>query len=99
MSGSIVLWNNGQSRNLALALSTVGAALVLLITQTRFELRRTTSHDFISAQYTVDRMTPSVTIFRADPTSARNECSVVDLEKMERELGVLRPWETLEEEK
>lgn len=58
---SIILWNNGQSRNLALAAGAIVGSLVLLATQGWFELRTPEEESGgFTAEVTIDRLTPSI---------------------------------------
>ena len=50
-----VAWENLGSRNLALGTGTLLAAIALFVVQLVFELRATTTHDFISTDLTLDR--------------------------------------------
>ncbi len=50
-----VTWNNSGSRNLTLATGALVAAIVLNLLQLKFELRAEETHDFITAELTVDR--------------------------------------------
>src|SRR5437870_374151 len=55
-----VAWANSSSRNLALATSTLGAALLLFATQLAFELRASSTTDFFTTEFTIDRKTPQI---------------------------------------
>lgn len=57
---SAVAWANANSRNLALATSTLLAAVILVATQLAFELQSRSNSDFFSAELFVDRKTPQI---------------------------------------
>lgn len=65
-------WANAGSRNLALATSTLVAALLLFVTQLPFELRSKSNTDFFSAEFTVDRVTPEIRQWSYPPVSPQN---------------------------
>jgi hypothetical protein len=51
---------NSGSRNIALATGTLAAAIVMYGLQLLFELQSTTSTELFTAQFTIDRATPSI---------------------------------------
>ena len=55
-----VTWAKSGSRNLALATSTLAAALLLFATQLLFELRERSTTDFFTAEFTIDRKEPQI---------------------------------------
>lgn len=60
ISVGVFVWHNPGSRNLALATGTIGAALILFAIQLPFELRGSESTDFITAEFTIDRVKPQI---------------------------------------
>lgn len=59
----IVAWTNSGSRNLALAMSTLVAAVVLFSMQLRFELRSRTETGTFAAELTIDRSSPQIRLW------------------------------------
>lgn len=59
-SASYLAWQNARSKNLALSTGALAAAMILFVTQLRFELRPTTAPEFITTELTVDRDKPQV---------------------------------------
>src|SRR5258707_543543 len=59
---SVVVWQNRQSRTLALAGGALLAAVVLLATQLLYELQPpwAPQRDLVDVEYTIDRQTPSI---------------------------------------
>jgi hypothetical protein len=51
----VLFWGNGGSRNLALAFGALTGAIILLGMQLWFELRTDPTHDFLTAEYTIDQ--------------------------------------------
>ena len=56
----VVAVENAGSRNLALAVGALGAAMILFLIQLPFELQRSISRDRISTELTIDRAKPSI---------------------------------------
>lgn len=67
-----VAWANSNSRNLALATSTLAAALLLFATQLLFELRERSTTDFFTAEFTIDRKVPQIRQWNYPVTSLRS---------------------------
>lgn len=59
-SAVYLAWQNAGSRNLALAVGTLAAAVILFVIQLRFELRPSTADDHVSAELTIDRAKPEI---------------------------------------
>ena len=57
---AVLAWANAGSRNLALATATLFAAVVLLIVQIPFELRRKSNTELFSAEFTIDHLKPEI---------------------------------------
>ena len=72
VSLGVVVWNNIQSRNVALAAGGVAAAIVLLSTQVWYELRQETRREYIGVEYVVDRRDLSVSQWRPKDTETAN---------------------------
>jgi hypothetical protein len=57
---AVVAWANAGSRNLALAIAALIAAVFLLLVQIPFELRSKSETALFGAEYTIDRLKPQI---------------------------------------
>ncbi len=59
-SAGALAWASANSRNLALAFSTLCAAVFLFLIQLRFELRDSRDTEYVSTEFTLDRLKPQI---------------------------------------
>ena len=81
-----IAWENAGSRNIAIGTGTLVGAVVLLGIQLLWELRSTTTTDFLTAEYTINRETPEI---RA-PLYLPDECAGAYLGNRSQRSGEIR---------